>query len=457
MNFRPYLSRRFLVAFTAMVILFALLVSASVRLITSENQLGDDITEDMVWLASQGQYEAVRLADAISSFGLGEATREDVQLRLDMLTSRVVVLEQGEPRRQMEALGRADKLESYRTALNRVQQTLPNLAPESTGQIAGSRGEILPIAHSMRDVANAALLAKRDREAHQRDLRRRNLFEILATLVATMLTGLILAAVVVHDQRNMAKAEAALERERQISKLHRGFISVVSHQFRTPLAIIDASAQRMLRRGALMDYGEIAARADKIRAACLRLTRLMESTLNAARLEEGEINFTLRPCSLERLVRAVCESQPEEDQSRIQLQFGPLPPWLLADTTLLEQAVQNLISNALKYSPDGASITIKAFRAGANIEISVTDSGVGIPADEIGALFRRFFRARTAEGIPGTGIGLSFVSQIMDLHQGSVSVQSTEGQGSTFTLRFPYRPAGAVASTTPPAVRQAVT
>lgn len=454
MNFRPYVSRRFLVAFTAMVILFVLLVSASVRLVHSEGQFSDDITEDMVWLASQGQYEAVRLADALAGYARGDVDRDGLQLRLDILVSRILILEQGEPRRLMEALGHSHDLDGYQHVLDLSAQTLEDLDPRDANRIAELRTGIFSLAQSLRDVSNAALLAKRDRDAQLRDLRRRTLFEILSTLVATMVTGLILAGVVVRDQRNMANAEAALERERQISKLHRAFISVVSHQFRTPLAIIDASAQRMMRRGALMRYEEISARAEKIRNACLRLTRLMESTLNAARLEEGEIGFTLRPCNLESLLQGVCESQPEQDQDRIRIELGDLPQWLQADTTLLEQAVQNLVSNALKYSPEGSTITIHAQRTGTEIEISVTDQGVGIPADEIGSLFQRFFRARTAQGIPGTGIGLNFVAQIMVLHRGVVDVKSAEGEGSTFTLRFPYRPTGSLASPLPHAVPQ---
>jgi signal transduction histidine kinase len=91
-------------------------------------------------------------------------------------------------------------------------------------------------------------------------------------------------------------------------------------------------------------------------------------------------------------------------------------------------------------------VTITAQRAGAEILIGVADRGVGIPADELSSLFQRFFRARTAEGIPGTGIGLSFVAQIMDLHQGRVEVKSTEGEGSVFTLRLPFRFASVVDS-----------
>jgi signal transduction histidine kinase len=357
----------------------------------------------------------------------------------------------------MQALGHADRLDAYGAMLDAARERLATLESEDTRAIAALRQEALSIARSMRDVANAALLAKRDHDARIRDQRRNRLFEILATLVATMLAGLVVSGIVVRDQRNIATAEAALERERQVSRLHRAFISVVSHQFRTPLAIIDASAQRMMRRGALMPADEIAERAGKIRSACLRLTRLMESTINAARLEDGEINFTPRAFNVTEFLRGVRESQPEADQGRIELEIGELPQWIEADTTLLEQAVQNLLSNALKYSPGDTSVNVFARRVGDDILISVRDAGVGIPADEVGSLFRQFFRARTAQGIPGTGIGLSFVAQIMALHSGRVEVSSIEGAGSTFTLRFPCRIAGSPPSDFPAPASQAMT
>lgn len=444
MSIRPWMTSRFLVALLAMAVLFALLVAASVRLLSSENQITDYITEDMVWLSSQGQYEAMRFADALDDFGDGRLSQPEILLRLDLLASRISVLETGEPHRQLEALGHAQNLAAFRKTVDDAYETLETITPDDSTVIRRLHDEAVELAASLRDVANAALFGKRDRDTYVREQRRNTLFEVLATLVATMLAGLLVAAVLVRDHRNMVSAESALERERQVSRLHRAFTSVVSHQFRTPLAIIDASAQRMIRRGSQMSVDEITSRAEKIRAACLRLTRLMESTLNAARLEEGEIALNVRACDLGDLLANVIESQPEHDQRRIELKTEDLPAWVEADATLLEQAVQNLVSNALKYSSEDEPVVIDARRDGGEVLISVIDRGVGVPADEVGSLFRRFFRARTAEGIPGTGIGLSFVAQIMDLHLGKVEVKSVEGQGSVFTLRFPIiRPAAA--------------
>ena len=439
MSLRPWMTRRFLLALVAMTILFVLLVVASLRLLARENELTDYITEDMVWLSSQGQYEAMRFADALSTFRQRALPLSEVQLRLDLLSSRIAVLEEGEPYRQLQAFGHADDVDEFRMTVDWANERLQTLEPNRETTITVLRDEALDLASALRTIANAALFNKRERDTFLRQQRRNTLFQVLGTLVATMLAGLVLAGIVVRDHHNMVSAESALERERQVSRLQRAFTSVVSHQFRTPLAIIDASAQRMVRRGGQMTIEEITSRAEKIRAACLRLTRLMESTLNAARLEEGEIALNLRSCDIGELLRNVVDSQPEQDQGRIELKAENLPALIEADSTLLEQAVQNLVSNALKYSGDGEPVLIHARRVGDDIAISVVDRGVGVPADEVNSLFRRFFRARTAEGIPGTGIGLSFVAQVMELHRGGVDVTSVEGKGSNFTLRFPIK------------------
>lgn len=439
MNLGPWYSQRFLLGLAAMVILACLLLGASARLLISEGRVRDEIPEDMIWLSSQGQYEAVRLSEALANFRLGLISRDELQLRFDLMISRVTILRSGEPHRQAEALGYADVLNGMPADIEALAADVATVQPDDVDRIEAMRGLVVPMALAMRDIANAGLLARRDRDADRRDERRRLIFELLLTLGGTAVAGLLLAVIYVRDHRTMVTAEATLERERQISGLHRTFISVVSHQFRTPIAIIDSSAQRMIRRSEDMPPEEIASRAEKIRNACLRLTRLVESTLNAARLDKGEISFTPRPADLRDLLQLVRESQPEGDQDRIVLDCKGIPEVMLFDATLLEQAVQNLVSNALKFSPPGGEVMIGAEISDDMVVIAVRDGGIGIPAEEIPKLFQRYFRASTAEGIPGTGIGLSFAAHIANLHGGRVDVASEEGRGSTFSLLFPYR------------------
>jgi two-component system sensor histidine kinase SenX3 len=441
MTRRPWISRPFLAATLALTILFALLLAAVTRLAVNESRIAGEPAEGVIWFASQGQYEAMRLAEAALLFEVGRVPRSEVILRFDLLDSRLRLFEEGQMTARVAGMGFDDEIAGLREAFEAQRLRLPDVQQRNTMAIVTLHDMARSTAQTMRDFANAGMLDGRQRQDNVRDVRRQILFEVLGYLIATLAAGILVTFTVVRGLRTTMQAEAALEHEREVSRLHRAFTSVVSHQFRTPLSIIDASAQRMLRRGAAMTQDEIVNRVTKIRNACQRLTRLMESTLNAARLEQGEISFHTRPCDLHHLIAYVCENQPEEDQPRIMQVLGDLPRVAMADGTLLEQAVQNLLSNALKYSPANATVTVRGALQGDKVVIEVEDTGVGIPADEIGFITERFFRARTAEGISGTGIGLNFVAQIMMLHDGRLDVRSVEGNGSTFSLVFPYYPA----------------
>ncbi|HEV7346228.1 MAG TPA: HAMP domain-containing sensor histidine kinase [Devosia sp.] len=440
MRLRPWISRPFLAAALALTFLFVLLLTAVTRLAVNENRLSGEPAEGVIWFASQGQYEAMRLADAALLFELGRVPRDEVTLRFDLLDSRLRLFEEGQMTSRVAAMAFDDEVVALRDTFEAQRAALPDVQQGNPTAIFGLHQAAVSIAQTMRDFANAGMLDGRDRQDAVRDGRRQILFELLGYLVATLAAGVLVAIIVVRGLRTMVRAEAALQHEREVSRLHRAFTSVVSHQFRTPLSIIDASAQRMLRRGMAMTEDEMTNRVTKIRNACQRLTRLMESTLNAARLEQGEISFRPHPTNMHELIASVQENQPDEDLGRVTCSVGDLPRQAMVDSMLLEQAVQNLVSNALKYSDRDCQVVIRGARQGDDITVSVEDSGVGIPDDEIAFITERFFRARTADGIPGTGIGLNFVSQIMALHGGRLDVQSVEGKGSTFTLIFPCRP-----------------
>ncbi|KAB2680902.1 sensor histidine kinase [Brucella pseudintermedia] len=232
--------------------------------------------------------------------------------------------------------------------------------------------------------------------------------------------------------------EESLERETKLRELYKGFVSMVSHQFRTPLSIVDSSAQRMIRRGSEMSEAEIHERAGKIRTAILRLTRLVSSTLNATKLDAGEIDFAPRRCDLGKLIVEACERQRETTPDRhFRIELDLLPGWVWCDPLLMDQVVVNLLSNAVKYSSPPNPIEITADLDEHWIHIKVSDRGIGIPHDESDKLFERFFRARNAVGIEGTGIGLHMVRAIAQMHGGDVSALPREGGGSTFVLKIP--------------------
>ena len=232
----------------------------------------------------------------------------------------------------------------------------------------------------------------------------------------------------------------ALVKEKELNELQRQFVTMASHEFRTPLTIIDGAAQRLMRRAdkGCLSPEDAAQRVEKIRAAVRRMTRLMESTLTAARMQEGKIKIEINPCDIGKVVREVCERQQEVAENHvISCDLVDLPETIQADTGCLEQVLTNLLSNAVKYAPDAPDIEVKARREGHQVSISVRDHGIGIDQEDLSRVGERFFRAKTSTGIAGTGIGLNLVKTLVEMHGGSIDVQSEKGQGSTFTLQLP--------------------
>lgn len=230
----------------------------------------------------------------------------------------------------------------------------------------------------------------------------------------------------------------ALQREKQLNKLQRQFISMASHEFRTPMAIIDLTAQRLRRNAERLTPEKIIDRLDKIRDAVKQMTQLMESTLSAARLEDCNIKLDPRPCNVKNIIMDVCDQQREiSPKVKINFQFKDLPNHIVADRVALERIFTNLLFNAIKYSPGTPRIEIRARGMGDTLTVTVRDFGLGIDEDDLPNMFQRFFRAKTSTGIAGTGIGLHLVANLVELHGGSVSVDSRKGEGSTFTVHLP--------------------
>jgi len=231
----------------------------------------------------------------------------------------------------------------------------------------------------------------------------------------------------------------ALTKERELNVLQRQFISMASHEFRTPLAIIDGAAQRLERRAGKFDNSvEITKRAVKIRGAVERMTRVMESTLTAASLDIGKLSINVEPCDMAQQLSDACQRQMELAGShKISCDVSGLPAKIQADPGSLEQIFSNLLSNAVKYAPNAPEIDVRAYSEGDEVVLSVRDQGLGIDEEDLPRVFERFFRARTATGIAGSGIGLNLIKILIELHDGSITLESIINKGSTFTVRLP--------------------
>lgn len=242
------------------------------------------------------------------------------------------------------------------------------------------------------------------------------------------------------EMKTTAEENAAqLDRERELNALQRQFVAMVSHEFRTPLAIIDGNAQRLLRRAEKVTPERLKKSLEPVRVSVSRLIGLMESVLSVARLENGQIEMSVGHLSLIDLVQEVSGSYAElHKDSRIMLDLTELPTQIIADEKLTRQVISNIISNAIKYSLGEGQIWVSGFvDESERAVIVVRDEGVGIPLAEQEKLFERFFRASTSTGIAGSGIGLHLAAHLVQMHGGVIDFESVEGKGTTFFIRLP--------------------
>jgi PAS domain S-box-containing protein len=241
-------------------------------------------------------------------------------------------------------------------------------------------------------------------------------------------------------QDSAEELKEALSKEKKLGELQRQFVSMASHEFRTPLAIIDTTAQRLKSQAnnKKLTTEDTVQRVEKIRGAVQRMTRLMESTLAAARIQEGKLKIEIESCDIGEVVREACTHQQDiASKHTISCDLAELPKIIQADTGAMEQILTNLLSNAVKYAPDAPDIEVKAFAEDDQVVISVRDHGLGIDADDLQSMFERFFRAKTSTGISGTGIGLNLVKMLVEEHGGTIDVESKKDEGSIFTVRLP--------------------
>jgi signal transduction histidine kinase len=237
-----------------------------------------------------------------------------------------------------------------------------------------------------------------------------------------------------------AMLEERLEAERQLTALQRNFVSMASHEFRTPLTIIDGHAQRIINLKDRARPADVAERAGSIRRAVQRMTQIMDGLLNSARLFDGEARLYFHPAEFEpgAMLREVLRTHRESTPAAQIIEgLARAPKTIVGDRALLFQAFSNLVANAVKYSPDGGRILVEADSEPGRLVVRVIDQGLGIPEPDLERIFDRYHRGANVTGVAGTGVGLYLVKTVVSQHGGDIEVASREGQGSCFTVRLP--------------------
>jgi signal transduction histidine kinase len=261
--------------------------------------------------------------------------------------------------------------------------------------------------------------------------------------LATVATQLALA---LERERLLAQEQAAAkvlaeqnERLRELDRMKDQFVGTVSHELRTPLTSMLGYLELVLE-GEVGDLGDDQRHfLDIVNRNCARLNTLIDDILEVSRIDAGRMSLKKEWVDLGELMPDAVElARAAAERNDVVLRLSaPKQLQLCADPVRLRQLLDNLMSNAIKFTPRGGTVAVSASSRGELARLEVSDTGVGIPEQEVGNLFDRFFRASTAASIQGTGLGLSIVKSIVELHGGTIAVDSEVGAGTSFRVELP--------------------
>jgi two-component system, OmpR family, sensor kinase len=299
---------------------------------------------------------------------------------------------------------------------------------------------VLLVIAAMMYVSRSLFTPLREMAAHMHQLATNDALQADATSRSDEL-GEMADAMVLLREKVAAVGNHRRDLDRHAAAL-KNFISMTAHELRSPLTVIDAHAQRLIRLKDCLRPDDLSDRATRMRRAVLWMTHLVHQLVDHAHVlgEDIQLNFQPTCMDLRLVVHEVCELQ-RELAPRAQIEASVLiePLLIIGDSKLLFQVFSNLLSNATKYSPHGGMIRVVVARDQTHAAVSIEDEGIGIPDKDHERVFQLYYRAANVAGIVGTGVGLYFAKAVTELHQGEISVASREGEGSRFTVRLPLR------------------
>ncbi|HRH02040.1 MAG TPA: PAS domain-containing sensor histidine kinase [Bacteroidia bacterium] len=249
---------------------------------------------------------------------------------------------------------------------------------------------------------------------------------------------LILEEAVDELQKTKEDLRQALEKEKDLNELKTRFVSMASHEFRTPLTTMLSSLSLVTKYGEQKDTENQLKHVGKIKTSINNLTDILNDFLSVSKLEEGKIENLPEAINLKTFINEIISDMlgMAQNNQQIALSYSGNEQVVL-DKKLVKNILFNLISNALKFSPNGGTVEVSVKVQNSSLRISVKDNGIGIPKEDQEHLFERFFRGNNATHIQGTGLGLAIVSRYAELMNATLDFESKENKGTTFTIIIP--------------------
>jgi PAS domain S-box-containing protein len=233
----------------------------------------------------------------------------------------------------------------------------------------------------------------------------------------------------------------ALQKEKELVQMKSKFVSIASHEFRTPLTTISLATGFLKKFNHKLDQGEMVARLQNIEKQVEHMTHLLDDVLTIGKSEAGKIPVNASTINLKEFFeRIVSEIVQNTNRTHvINLEFSLMRNEIESDEKLLRNIVINLLTNGIKFSPDAGEIELRVRTNLQEVDIRVTDYGIGIPPNDVDKLFEPFYRASNVNAFAGTGLGLSIIRKAIDLLEGSINVTSTLGKGTTIDIVLPIK------------------
>lgn len=408
------------------------------KLVDLQDELGEDVGENVVWAMSQALYQSGLTVQAAQRAEQDPSQRQRLTIQHQVLKGRLNILTESSLRAFMPRAGVWEDIE-------RAQRIIEEPAPD-----------YLAIQALMRDVGNRVMLTEREDAGTRRDKHSELMWQLMFSVIGVLASGAVLCWQLLHSLRRaeLANAEVvrqhaqarrlldALELERSARQRYRDFVSLMSHQLRTPLAVIDSSAQRLVRQGEGQGQS-IEDRSRRIRQSVHQLNQLIARVLEGLRVEDpnnsGNVTIEPVPCEWRDILREVLDKLDETLDERQVVMSWPQGERLelVCDPMWCGEILGNLLSNAHKYSSQGLPVEIDSHVEDGWLRCSVRDHGDGIAGQDMARVFERFYRGPWVSRAPGVGLGLSIARTLAEWHGGRLEASNAEGGGAVFLLSLP--------------------
>lgn len=422
--------------FGIVLLSLGLLIFGLVRLTTIEKSMRLSLEVNMLWVVGQAEIELLRLDALLARLPPSDPA---IAERFDLLASRLHLLEDGPQLRYLEDIGQAQAVAAPSAAVLAFD---PNRAPLTEARAAELAQALETLREPLHRSATRAMMFEWEGVSERIETYRGAVTQVILSLALGLAVASYLGWRLVRDQRELLRAEELrlnavrleqdLREERAQGAYWRDFAAVVSHQFRTPLAVIDSAAQRIMRRQGTITPTEQSTRLETIRNTVSDLTRLVDAALLSGQIDNDQ---KVADCArhdlvapLRLLLRDLGARHPGRSL-RLEAQRDPLEAWF--DPGLTLHVVMNLLENALRHSSE--AVVLRIFEDGGRVACAVVDQGPGIAPGDLEQIFDRFRRGAHAGG-DGSGLGLWTARRLAQLQGGAIEVESQLGQGSVFTL-----------------------